>query len=176
MRPLPAIPPHLDASGEDVFASATDKLCPDDAVSALLLTDDGRYLCQLRDQRPDIFFPGHWGLFGGAVEPGETECQALIRELDEELALSAREMRLFTRFDFDLTTIGLGVIYRGFYEVRLAPGEEKRLTLGEGAGMAAFDGATLIGLQRVIPYDAFAIWLHVSRDRLMRGGLPERQG
>ena len=27
---------------------------------------------QLRDDNPKIMFPGHWGLTGGAGQPGET--------------------------------------------------------------------------------------------------------
>lgn len=41
------------------------------AVAAILMDDRGRYLLQLRDEAPQIWYPGHWGLFGGSVEPGE---------------------------------------------------------------------------------------------------------
>ena len=53
-------------------------------VAALLVLDDGRYVMQLRDAIPRIFYPGHWGCFGGAVEAGEEPEQALRRELAEE--------------------------------------------------------------------------------------------
>jgi hypothetical protein len=33
----------------------------------------GRYLVQLCDSKPTIFFPDHWGCFGGAGEAGETD-------------------------------------------------------------------------------------------------------
>ena len=36
---------------------------------------------QLRDQKPNIFYPGHWGLFGGAIEENEDPTVALKREL-----------------------------------------------------------------------------------------------
>ncbi|MFH1143294.1 MAG: NUDIX domain-containing protein, partial [Candidatus Eisenbacteria bacterium] len=32
----------------------------------------------------------HWDLFGGKLEPGETPVAALVRELEEELAIDAR--------------------------------------------------------------------------------------
>ena len=43
-------------------------LAPKDAVAALIVLDDGRYLMQQRDDIPGIFYPGYWGLFGGAIE------------------------------------------------------------------------------------------------------------
>ncbi len=42
-----------------------------DAAAAIIFLDDGRYLMQHRDDKPGIFYPDHWGLFGGAIEPGE---------------------------------------------------------------------------------------------------------
>ena len=35
-----------------------------DAVAGILVLEDGRYLMQLRDDIPGIFYPDHWGLFG----------------------------------------------------------------------------------------------------------------
>src|SRR3954470_23042017 len=58
------------------------------AVAALLVLDDGRYILQLRDNKPQIFYPDHWGLFGGAVDEGEHEVEALQRELREELGFA----------------------------------------------------------------------------------------
>ena len=50
----------------------------------VLLNGDGRVLLQDRgDDAPA--YPGQWGLFGGAVELGETVWQALLREAMEEL-------------------------------------------------------------------------------------------
>lgn len=54
-------------------------------ASLMLLDEHGRYLMQLRDDIPSILYPGHWGLFGGAIEPGETPEAAMRRELDEEI-------------------------------------------------------------------------------------------
>ena len=49
------------------------------------MDEDNRVLLQLRDDKPDIFFPNHWGCFGGAIEPGEAPHDTLLRELQEEL-------------------------------------------------------------------------------------------
>ena len=40
---------------------------------------------QLRDNIPNIVYPGYWGLFGGHLEPGETPDVAVKRELLEEI-------------------------------------------------------------------------------------------
>ena len=81
-----------------------------DAVAAILVVDRDRYLMQLRDDVPDIWYPGHWGLFGGAVDAGEDEIAALRRELREELELELQTAELFVRFDFDLTPMGLDAL------------------------------------------------------------------
>ena len=59
------------------------------AVALALLEREGRWLLQLRDDVPGIVAPGHWGLFGGHLDPGETPEQALRRELLEEIAWQA---------------------------------------------------------------------------------------
>ena len=55
-------------------------------VSLAILYRDHCFLLQLRDEKPDIFYPGHWGLFGGHLEPGESPEEALLREIQEEIS------------------------------------------------------------------------------------------
>jgi 8-oxo-dGTP diphosphatase len=50
---------------------------------------------QLRDDIPGIVYPGHWGFFGGHLEPGENPEQALRRELVEEIEYEAGALTLF---------------------------------------------------------------------------------
>ena len=56
------------------------------AVALAMLERDNRWLLQLRDDLSTILYPGHWGLFGGHLEPGETPDHAVQRELEEEIA------------------------------------------------------------------------------------------
>lgn len=42
-------------------------------------------LMQLRDFKSDIFYPGHWGFFGGSVDDGENPDETAKRELFEEI-------------------------------------------------------------------------------------------
>jgi 8-oxo-dGTP pyrophosphatase MutT (NUDIX family) len=63
--------------------------------SVILLEDaQGRIAFQLRDNRPDVSYRDHWGLFGGWLEPGETPEQAIQREMAEELGLTLETARL----------------------------------------------------------------------------------
>ena len=134
-------------------------------MAALLVLDDGRYVMQLRDHVPGIFYPGHWGCFGGAVDAGESPLAALERELEEELEYRMEPAALFTRFDFDLAPLGQKKVYRIYYEIRVSAGAFARFVLHEGAGMEAIDGRELVLERRVTPYDVFAVWLHFSRAR-----------
>ncbi|AII49262.1 NUDIX hydrolase [Synechococcus sp. KORDI-52] len=61
------------------------------AVALAMLQREGRWLLQLRDDIDSIIYPGHWGLFGGHLEPGETASEAVHRELQEEIDWSPTE-------------------------------------------------------------------------------------
>lgn len=150
----------------DHFVTDRARLQPGDAVAAIIVLDDGRYLLQLRDNKPGIFYPGHWGLFGGGVGSDETPVEALRRELDEELGLTVGEVRLLSRFDFDLVPMGLGKIYREFFEILLPATAIATLQLGEGEDFSAFTRDQALALPRITPYDAFALWFHANEFRL----------
>ncbi len=137
------------------------------AVAAILIDDRGRYLLQLRDEAPQIWYPSHWGLFGGSVEPGEDDVAALRRELSEELELEFAQARLFTRFDFDLRPLGLERYFRSYYEIAVSTAELPRLVLHEGAAMRSVPGEEALTM-KLVPYDGFALFLHHQRKRLTR--------
>jgi 8-oxo-dGTP pyrophosphatase MutT (NUDIX family) len=156
----------LPQNGEDFFLKSKTPLSPGDAVCALIVLEDGRYLMQLRDQRPDIFYPGYWGLFGGAVDEGESPTEALYRELYEELEMKAGDIRLFSNFTYELSAVGNKSFYRMCYEVSLPYREYENLRLHEGAAMQAFEGCEILRQDRIVPYDSFTLWLHYERSRL----------
>jgi ADP-ribose pyrophosphatase YjhB (NUDIX family) len=56
-------------------------------VSAVILTERGVLLQQRDDNRL-------WGLPGGAVEPGESVAEALVREVREETGLEVEPLRV----------------------------------------------------------------------------------
>lgn len=110
-----------------------------------------------------IFYPDHWGLFGGAVVSGESAEVGLKREVQEELALEIDSAEYFTEFTFDFSFRGLGQIWRRYYLVLLDSNELNRLQLGEGRELKAFTAPELLAQPRVVPYDAFAVWLHATQ-------------
>lgn len=143
-------------------------LRPGNASAALILVE-GRYFLQLRDDIPGIFFPNHWGCFGGGVDPGESSEETLRRELREELGLNLAgvDVRYFTRFTFDLAFMGAAGIWRDFYVVDLPPERLKGLVLGEGREMRLFSADDILAHKiSVTPYDSFALWFHINQSRL----------
>jgi 8-oxo-dGTP pyrophosphatase MutT (NUDIX family) len=148
------------------FVSSRAQLLVGDAVAAIVLLEDGRYLLQHRDNLPHIWYPNHWGCFGGTVEPGEDPGEALRRELREELSIEIQGGRYFTKFDFDLGELGLGRYYRTYYEIRISAADLERASLGEGKAVEAFTSDTLLGALTLTPYDAFALFLHARSSRL----------
>ncbi|HUO43447.1 MAG TPA: NUDIX domain-containing protein [Burkholderiales bacterium] len=142
-----------------LFITAEDKIHGDDAVAAILVMEDGRYVMQLRDALPQIFYPDHWGCFGGAVNPGEEPLAALYRELREEVEIEVEGATQFARFEFDIQ-VWPRKVYRNYYEVRVPNDFLSRAVLREGAAIRAFSGVEILQQPRVTPYDAFALWLH----------------
>ena len=135
------------------------------AVAGILVDEHGRYLLQLRDDLPQIWYPDHWGAFGGSVDPGEDELQALHRELYEELELKVTHARLFTRLEFDLRPQGLGKYFRSYYEIVVTANQIPLLILHEGSQMLWLAADAALNL-RLVPYDGFALLLHHQRKHL----------
>jgi 8-oxo-dGTP pyrophosphatase MutT (NUDIX family) len=148
------------------FLSDTAPLHSADASAAVIVVDGGAYLMQQRDDIPGIFYPGHWGCFGGKIDPGETPLSALRRELAEEIELDPAECREFIRLDFDLSHLTGKTVSRTYYEVRVDAATAAGLVLHEGHAMQALRPAELFDGRLLSPFDSFALWLHVARDRL----------
>lgn len=154
--------------GQLLLPDSPGPLTPMDAAAALITLPDKRYVLQRRDAKPSIFYPDHWGLFGGALEASETPKQALLRELTEELGLhlDARRPRYFSKFSFDVPPPTQRRLRRWFFHVELSEREWAQTVLGEGYEVGAFDLRTAFRTLRIVPYDEFALWLHGSRARL----------
>ena len=61
---------------------------------------------------------------------------------------------------------GDGIRLRTYYAVTLPQAGLDGLVLGEGADLAAFEAERLLAMPRVVPYDAFALWMHHARWRI----------
>jgi 8-oxo-dGTP diphosphatase len=86
-----------------------------------------RLFMQLRDNIPTILYPGHWALFGGHIEVGETPEVALVREIQEEIGYVVPEYVKFGVFTDETAK-------RHVYAVPLQ-GNIAGLTLNEGWDM-----------------------------------------
>jgi 8-oxo-dGTP pyrophosphatase MutT (NUDIX family) len=148
----------------DYFLGAENVLSPSDASAAIIALSGKRYLMQLRDQKPNIFYPGHWGVFGGAMDPGETTSQGLRRELREELSLPDIAFKPFTSIAIDFSYCGLGNVVRHYFVAEIDESMLGRLRLNEGQEMRVFAASELLLVQRVVPYDSMAIWMHATKD------------
>ncbi|MDP9236585.1 MAG: NUDIX domain-containing protein [Chloroflexota bacterium] len=71
------------------------------SAGVILVDPQGRVLLQLRDDDPKIMFPGHWGLTGGAGNPGETPEQIAHREVNEETGLVLPKITPFRAYYFN---------------------------------------------------------------------------
>lgn len=69
----------------------------------------------------------------------------------------------FTEFTLDFDFIGLTRLYHCFYVAPLAASRVPSLQLGEGDALQAFEARDLLHHHRVVPCDAFAIWLHATQ-------------
>lgn len=96
-------------------------------VAIAILYRQDKFLFQLRDNIPNIVYPGHWGLFGGHLDPGETSDVAVVRELQEEISYSPPVISKFGSY-FDAKVI------RHVYHAPLTV-ELDRLILLEGWDM-----------------------------------------
>jgi 8-oxo-dGTP pyrophosphatase MutT (NUDIX family) len=150
----------------DLLISSRTPLSVSDAVGAIIRVESDGYLMQLRDSKQDIWYPGRWGLFGGAIEPDEDPMGALKRELREELELEIETAEFFARIDFDLGSLPLPRFYRSYYVVSISRAVESRLVVHEGAAKRLFRGHEILEQPNVTPYDAFALFLYHARGRL----------
>lgn len=130
-----------------------------------LLTDEwGRYLLQIRDDRPDILHPGAFGLFGGGIEHGEAAAEAMRRELEEEIGHVPAELALFRTLwvpvrygDGEIERASL-TLFSGGIEAARVPGLRQR----EGQGRALMPPHRLLLEPRVALSARLGIALHAQ--------------
>ncbi len=99
-------------------------------VSIAILYQRDQFLLQLRDDIPNIAYPGHWGLFGGHIELNESPEIAIMRELQEEIYYSPVEVAQFAIYEDDRAL-------RYVFAAPLTVGSED-LTLLEGWDLGFF--------------------------------------
>jgi len=113
------------------------------STTGLLVDARGRFLLQLRDDKPGVVNPGMWGSFGGRVEPHETDeretpDEGFLRELQEELGWRPPSYDMYMSAPF--RTLGDTDARSQLIYVYTAPVDVPldALTLGEGQAMGVF--------------------------------------
>ena len=147
-----------------VAAPAPGRWC----AAALVVTRGGRYLMQHRDPFPWIHFPDHWCCFGGAVEPGETPRDTVLRELHEETGITARSATLFTELQAVYPFPEPRLDRVTFFTVPVAAQALDNVVVREGAGYALLDPTELAVMPNVVPLDLTAVMMHAYRKKLFR--------
>lgn len=72
-------------------------LIPEMSGANIFLTKGDSILLQLRDDNPEISYPGYWALPGGRTEGSETPEETAVRELDEECGYKMKNPRFIFR-------------------------------------------------------------------------------
>ncbi len=124
---------------------STEQMTEQISVAVAIIYQEDKYLMQLRDDIPGIFYPGVWGLFGGHLDPGEEPEVGLKRELVEEISYHPEEVKGFRCYS-DRT-----IIRHVFSCPLLVPLEQ--LQLNEGWDLALL---TLEEIERGCAYSAEA--------------------
>lgn len=134
-------------------------------AAAILVAREG-YMMQLRDPKPTIRLPDHWACFGGGIEPGESAADALVRELGEELELTPRTLRWFTRTAWVLPRVEASSMELDFFEVAISAEEIEAMVQHEGAGRRIMTVEELVREPRVAPWDLAAVMMHARQKAL----------
>jgi len=118
-------------------------------VVVVLPVRDGKLLMQLRDKIDGIDFPGHWGLFGGAIEVADGDPGAAAqRELFEEVGYWAPDMRCLDVKHYNLPLHieeHRDLVQHSFYCSLAIPPDE--LELNEGMDWGLFSQAEILSGQ-----------------------------
>ena len=58
-----------------------------------------KILCQLRDDKPEVSYAGHWGVIGGQIEKNEDPLDAIKREIVEEISCNVEDIEFVNRIN-----------------------------------------------------------------------------
>lgn len=136
-------------------------------ASAIIIHFKKKILLVLRSNHKKIFYPNHYGLFGGAKESNETFFEAAKREFYEEtnICSSSNEIKYFIDFNFSFS--GTKKIKRKFYiyEIKNIKTFTKSFVLKEGISVKFMTYEQIKQINNIVPYDKFAIDIFYSRNK-----------
>tara|TARA_B100000945_G_C20046627_1_gene441562 strand:- start:7 stop:351 length:345 start_codon:yes stop_codon:yes gene_type:complete len=98
-----------------------------------------------------------WGLFGGSVESNENPCEALCREIKEELEIEISNFEKILTVTIDFALESLKGKKRHFFLVRVTQDQVKNMKLNEGQRYEFFDVKHIPHSKDLAPVDACGI-------------------
>tara|TARA_Y100001960_G_C14700911_1_gene841576 strand:+ start:473 stop:925 length:453 start_codon:yes stop_codon:yes gene_type:complete len=137
------------------------------SVGAIIYDSEGKLLLQKRDLKRSIYFPGLWGVFGGACEKNENPAETIVREIYEELQISIASPKLFITMGINSLDLGSEQLKIHFYEICFCEEMKRNIVLQEGAGHAFFNPKELPKVAEIVPFHLAAVTMFVH-SRLSR--------
>lgn len=145
-----------------------DWLWPDFNGCKLVLIRGDSLLTCLRDDCPDIPFPGHWDLPGGGREGHETPISCALRELHEEFGLNLPPERLRGHVFPSVQAPGM---QSWLFTGQITAAEIAAIRFGpEGQRWRMMPLAQFMTHPYAVPH--FRAWVRVALDRLAQPSAP----
>ena len=135
-------------------------------VSAVFFTDSGEYLLQLRDDKIGLPLRNHWALFGGEVDEGEDEYQAIKREMFEELKFISNEYQWFHEAIYAFPAHPKEIVKKIYYTIPITISQVNNMELCEGADKKLLKIHEIFSLEKISPWDLSAILLHARQNTI----------
>lgn len=115
------------------------------SVAAMLVNSKKQILLHLRDDKPGILAPGCWAFIGGSVEKGESELEAIRREVKEEINISIEDFQYLDRFYLKRHNLNVSV-YIGKLDI-----PEEEIKVSEGQGIKFFNHDEIKDIKKMSP-------------------------
>ena len=148
------------------------KIKPENAACAIIIDKKNNFILQKRDNKKNIFFPNHWGLFGGAKNKNEKYINTIKREINEELGFVPKKISFFINLKFDMKILINKEINRYCYICTVEDLKKMKIVLNEGKKYKIFSKSEIkkFILQKnlIVPYDYLTIWLFLNKNKLIR--------
>ena len=122
---------------------------------AILIDSFGRFLFQLRDDNPEILYPGKIGLFGGHREGNETFLECVVREVNEEISYFVPSERFIHLVNYAGNDPRGGTFYAEIFVANNLPADQ--LVITEGALLIIKPGDIASEESRFSPSARFAV-------------------
>ena len=134
-------------------------------ASAVIIYFKEKILLVLRSNKKKIFYPNHYGLFGGAKEKNENYLGAAKRELFEETNINILKQNIKYLLDINFSFPNSKLINRKIYTYQISDLNKfkKFFILGEGVSQKFFTYNQIKNLSNIVPYDKLAIDLFFAR-------------